>query len=153
MPPEASVTITLHASAVVVGERAILIRGASGAGKSTVVAWATAVLHPRATLLADDRVLVALQHGRLVARPHAALAGALERRGYGIVTVSHAPAAVLGLVLDISPAQPDRMPQLSAQTTDILGVSLPRLELQGGPELGVALPATWAIACAKLARW
>ena len=67
MPP------TIHASAVLVGRRAVLIRGPSGSGKSRL---ALALLQaaqsgalPFARLVADDRALVEACNGRLLVRP------------------------------------------------------------------------------------
>ena len=70
---------SIHASAVLVGARAVLIRGPSGSGKSRL---ALALLHaarqgllPFARLVADDRAHVEAAHGRLLVRPAPALAG------------------------------------------------------------------------------
>ena len=76
---------TIHASAVLIGPRAVLIRGPSGAGKSRlawdlVEAGRTGAL-PFARLVADDRVLVEAAGGRLLVRPPPRLAGLIEIRG------------------------------------------------------------------------
>jgi serine kinase of HPr protein (carbohydrate metabolism regulator) len=70
---------SVHASAVLVCARAILIQGPSGSGKSRL---ALALLQAAqggslrfARLVADDRVVLEACHGRLVARPPAELAG------------------------------------------------------------------------------
>ncbi len=60
----------LHASGVVLGDRALLFAGAPGAGKSSLAA---ALLHRGATLLSDDTVALQLRHGELAAHPGAAL--------------------------------------------------------------------------------
>ena len=84
---------TIHASAVLVGARAVLIRGPSGSGKSRL---ALALLHaaaqgliPFARLVADDRAHVEAAHGRLLVRPAEALAGLIEVRGLGIRRVPY----------------------------------------------------------------
>ena len=67
---------SIHASAVLVGARAVLIQGPSGSGKSRL---ALALLHaaerralmPFARLVADDRAHVEAAHGRLLVRPAA----------------------------------------------------------------------------------
>lgn len=126
--------LTAHATCVVLGEAGVLIRGESGAGKSSL---ALALLDRArlaggfAALVADDRVRVALHHGRLVARPHPRLAGRIEVRGLGIreaADLGHAalPACVLRLVVDLVPASP-RLPEPEAGRTRILGLDLPRL--------------------------
>ncbi len=126
----------LHASTVVVGERGVLIRGASGAGKT---AFALALVeHARAgggfaRLIADDRTLI-LRHGdRLVARPHPALAGRVERRGLGIVPVEHEAACVVSLVVDLVAGRPERHPAPDTLRCEIAGVSLPRVAVAAGP--------------------
>jgi hypothetical protein len=64
---------TIHASAVLVGARATLIRGAAGSGKSSLAfALIQAVGNGALTfarLVGDDRVHVQAVHGRLLVRP------------------------------------------------------------------------------------
>src|SRR3569623_3120465 len=95
---------TIHAAAVLPGPHAVLIRGASGSGKSQL-AWqlidANAAVIPFARLVADDRAFVAAHHGRLIVRPAPELAGRLEIRGLGIRRLPYEPAAVVGLVVDL----------------------------------------------------
>ncbi len=96
---------TVHASAVLVGARAVLIRGPSASGKSRLAlelleAARTGVLR-FARLVADDRVHLEAVGGRLLARPPEALAGLIEVRGVGLLRVAHEPRAVIGLVVDL----------------------------------------------------
>ena len=69
---------TVHASAVLAGARAVLIRGGAGSGKSklalALLDAADAGLIPFARLIGDDRVHLEACHGRLLVRPAAALA-------------------------------------------------------------------------------
>lgn len=130
MAPAAGEEATLHASCVVVGEAGILIRGPSGAGKSTLAlelldAARLRGLHAR--LVGDDRVRVAHRHGRLVARPHPAIAGRIERRGLGILALPHQDAAIVRLVVDRDATPPQRLPEPEACEATILRVRLPRL--------------------------
>ncbi len=60
----------LHASGVVLGEKAVLFAGAPGAGKSSLAA---ALLHRGAMLLSDDTVALELRNGSLIAHPGVAL--------------------------------------------------------------------------------
>ena len=98
-------TPTIHASAVLVGARAVLIRGPSGSGKSSLaLALLQAADHgalPFARLVGDDRVHVEAAHGRLLVRPAATLAGQIEVRGLGIRRMAHEPVAVVGLVVEL----------------------------------------------------
>jgi HPr kinase/phosphorylase len=122
---------TIHASIVLVGARAVLIRGPSGSGKSRL---ALALLQAAergalrfARLVADDRAHVEAVHGRLVVRPAAALAGLIEVRGLGIRQVPYEPLAAIGVVIDIGEANAERMPDVAAGEIQIEGVMLPRL--------------------------
>jgi HPr kinase/phosphorylase len=123
-------TPTVHANAVLVGADGVLIRGRPGSGKSalTRALVATATAEGRfARLVADDRVALAVCHGRLVARPPASLAGLAERRGRGLEATAHEGAAVVRLVVDLVVAEEtERMPASEALRTEILGVALPR---------------------------
>ena len=136
---------TIHASAVLIGAHAVLIRGASGAGKSQL-AWqliGAAPAHiPFARLVADDRAFVEAHHGRLVVRAAPELAGLLEVRGLGIRRLPHEPCAVVGLVVDLAAVDADRLPPREALATAILGVTLPRLALAPSQP---ALPALLAM--------
>jgi serine kinase of HPr protein (carbohydrate metabolism regulator) len=137
---------TIHASAVLVGARAVLIRGPAGSGKSKLVlellAAAQSGLLRFARLVADDRAHVEPAHGRLLVRPAAALTGLVEARGLGIRGVEAEPVAVVGLVVDLSAADAERLPEPSAGETTIEGIRLPRL----GVALGTApLPLVLAL--------
>ena len=82
-------TASVHASAVLVGDRAVLIRGPSGSGKSRlafdlILAGRSGQVPP-AILVGDDRVhLDTLRRTTVVVRPAAELAGLIEIRGLGI---------------------------------------------------------------------
>jgi serine kinase of HPr protein (carbohydrate metabolism regulator) len=122
---------SIHASAVLVGARAVLIRGPAGSGKSHLV-WdlLTAARQgalPFARLVADDRAHVESHGGRLIVRPAAELAGLLELRGLGIRHLPHEPMAVVGLVVDLAAPDGARLPEPEALETALAGVTLPRL--------------------------
>lgn len=128
---------TIHATALVVGEAGVLLRGPSGAGKSLTTLTLLDLCATRgvfARLVADDRVALRVAGGRLVAAPHPALAGRIERRGQGIEDVPHLSRAAIGLVVDLLAPGVDapRLPEPDAERVDLLGVALPRLALQGG---------------------
>jgi serine kinase of HPr protein (carbohydrate metabolism regulator) len=123
---------TIHASAVLAGATAVLIRGEPGAGKSRlaldVIQAAAAGAIAFARLVGDDRVHVEPASGRLLVRPAPALAGLIEIRGLGIRRMPFEPVAAVGLVIDLD-AGAERLPPLSAMTTIIEGVRLPRLAI------------------------
>ena len=135
-------TTTTHASAVLIGPKAVLIRGASGAGKSAT-AWRLIEagrqgMLPFARLVGDDRVLLEAVHGRLLVRPAQALAGLIEVRGLGIRRIDYEPVAVVGLVLDLGPPGPERLPSAQDAETALDGVVLPRIAAASAE---AALPA------------
>ena len=127
---------TVHASAVLAGARAVLIRGPAGAGKSrlalALIAAAQTGLLRFARLVGDDRVHLEPCHGRLLARPAAALAGTIEMRGIGIRRLEHEPVAVVGLVVDLAADDAERLP--AASEAVISGLRLPRLAIAAGGE-------------------
>jgi HPr kinase/phosphorylase len=148
-PPAA----TIHASAVLVGRHAVLIRGPSGSGKSRLaldlieMARTGALAFTR--LVADDRVLLEVSHGRLVVRPPTALAGLIEMRGLGLMRLMHEESAVVGLVVDLAAADAERMPEPAARRTDIGGIVLPRLAVASAD---AALPAVRAYMVHEMTR-
>jgi len=131
----------IHASALVIGEKGVLIRGASGAGKS---ALALAMIEAArsaglfASLIGDDRVLLSRAGLHVVARPHPAIAGLIEKRGQGLASVKHEPGALLSCVIDLiaqgAPGAdvPPRMPDAQDLIAIIESVELPRLMLPAG---------------------
>jgi serine kinase of HPr protein (carbohydrate metabolism regulator) len=129
---------TIHASAVLLGARAALIRGPSGCGKSRLAlallqaAQAGALMFAR--LVGDDRCQVEAMHSRLLVRPAPALAGLIEMRGLGIQRVAYEPVAVAGFVIDLGEIAPDRLPAPSDRTSEIAGVPLPRLAVAAGTD-------------------
>jgi HPr kinase/phosphorylase len=136
---------TVHASAVLVGARAVLIRGPSGAGKSRL-AWELIAAARTggvsfARLVGDDRVHLQSAHGRLLVHPADALAGLIELRGVGIVRCDHEPCAVVGLVVDLAVAAAERLPQ-GDEVIVLQDISLPRLAV--APAV-VALPMVLAM--------
>jgi hypothetical protein len=126
---------TIHASAVLLGARAVLVRGASGAGKSRLVfdlieASARGRL-AFARLVADDRVHVEAVHDRVIVRPPATLAGLLEVRGLGILQLPFEPMAAVGLVVDLGVAAP-RLPDPAHRRAEVAGVTVRRLAVARG---------------------
>ncbi len=136
---------TVHASVVLTGERAVLIRGPAGSGKSrlafALIQAGEAGLIPFARLVADDRVQLQAAHGRLLARPPSSLAGLLEIRGLGIRRLAYEPVAVVGLVIDLAAADAGRLPSPESRQTEIDGIALPRLAVATGSD---ALPLVLA---------
>ena len=123
---------TVHASAAVVGGRGVLIRGRSGSGKSSLLlALLTTV--PDAVLVADDRVAVSAEAGRLSAAVPAAIAGQMEVRGLGIVHRPHLSPVLIDLVVDLLPLEEcPRLPAPDERTTTLVGIAVPRVFIAVG---------------------
>ena len=134
-------TPTIHASAVLVGARAVLIRGPSGSGKSRLVLALLQAAQDRrlpfARLVADDRAHVEAANGRLLVRPAAALTGLVELRGTGIRQTEAEPAAVVGWVVDLDAEDAARLPEQDCREAVVEGIRIPRLAVAAGQE---ALP-------------
>ncbi len=138
-------SVTVHASAVLVGARAVLIRGPSGAGKSRL-AWqlidtARSGAINFARLVGDDRVYLQASHRRLLVTPADTLAGLIELRGVGILRGDHEPCAVVGLVVDLAAVAAERLPA-GGETIVLAGITLPRLAVAPGV---AALPLVLAM--------
>jgi HPr kinase/phosphorylase len=120
-------TPTIHASAVLVGPKAALIRGPAGSGKSSLVWQLLSGALPFARLVADDRAHVEARAGRLLVRPAADLAGLIEIRSLGVRRQPFEPVALVGLVVDLAAADAARLPARETARTTVAGVTLPRL--------------------------
>jgi len=136
MPPEprAKTGERIHATVIVIGEAGVLLRGASGSGKSSL-ALALIDLAARcgrfARLVADDRVALMAAGGRLLARPVAPLEGVVERRGLGLTPEPFTGAAVVRLLVDLIGEEPARMPEPEELVDNLAGLDLPRLRIFG----------------------
>lgn len=123
--------VTVHASAVLVGNRAVLLRGPSGSGKSRLafdlILAGRAGQIPTAVLVGDDRVYLEAAGEQVVVRPAQELAGLIEIRGLGIRHCDFVEQAVVGLVVDLSAADAERNPPPHVLSTSLSGVILPRI--------------------------
>ncbi len=99
----------VHATAVAIGDVGLLISGRSRAGKSHLAEAliALGIAHGLSSaLVGDDRVGLVAEEGHILALPHPAIAGLIERRGTGILPVPHQPEAQLLLEIALDPAGP-----------------------------------------------
>ena len=115
--------LQLHGTAVAIEGQGVLLRGASGAGKSDL-AWR--LIEAGAVLIADDLCEIRRQSDHLVIDLPAAVdprfRGCIERRGLGIMTVPWFGPAALALVADLAAgASAARAPE----TVELLGLVLP----------------------------
>lgn len=98
--------LSLHASCVTWGARGLLIRGASGSGKS---ALALQLMAYGADLVADDQVQV-WQQGRDVWARSPAAEGLIEARFVGILTVAAAKETAICAIVDLDQVETERLP-------------------------------------------
>lgn len=121
-PGKTSGSESIHATAVEIEGRGLLILGPAGAGKS---ALALDLIALGARLVADDAVLVSRHGDALVARSPAA-GDLIEARGIGILKVPLAGPTPLSLVIDLGRESTERLPR--PLTWRRLGLSLPLIE-------------------------
>ncbi len=110
-------SVNIHATCIRIGRAGaafgapagagVLILGPSGAGKSDL---ALRLIGLGALLVSDDRTDLAVERARLVARPPKTIAGLLEVRGVGIVTLPYARRSVISLVIELARPVP-RLPE------------------------------------------
>jgi serine kinase of HPr protein (carbohydrate metabolism regulator) len=128
---------TIHASAALFAGQGVLILGASGSGKSSLL---LALLAAGGTLVADDRVVLAANgDGRLVASPPDSLAGLMEVRGVGIVRRPFVASVAIDLAVELrAAAECPRLPDGDDARIVIAGVTLPRVFVASGAPDGAA---------------
>ena len=125
---------TIHASAVAIEGKGLLILGPSGAGKSTL---ALALMAQDALLVADDRVALSVRDGALIAACPAPLSGRIEARGVGILSAPAAGPVVVAQVVDLGRVETMRLPPRRCIT--LHGIDLPLVLGPMGPHLAPAL--------------
>ncbi|MEQ9448012.1 MAG: HPr kinase/phosphatase C-terminal domain-containing protein, partial [Rhodospirillaceae bacterium] len=74
----------IDGTCVSIDGQGVLLRGAPGAGKSDL---ALRLIDAGASLVSDDYCEVTVMDGALALNPPASIAGKIEIRGYGIVTL------------------------------------------------------------------
>jgi HPr kinase/phosphorylase len=119
--PDTATQAILHATAIAVDGRGLLIIGASGAGKSSL---ALGLIGLGALLVSDDQTLVCADGDALrLSCPVAALRGVIEVRGMGLVRAPVAADAALALVVDLDHVATQRLPP--ARRIELLGHDFP----------------------------
>ena len=130
-----------HATALVLGERGILITGASGSGKTTLalkLLSRAGPAHRFASLIADDQLFLSCKAGRLICRGPETIRGLAEVRGLGPRPLRFEPAAIVDLLIRLVPASDaERFPEPA--TTALAGCRLPCLVLAERNTNGAAL--------------
>ena len=118
---EAASQTVLHATAVAIGDRGLLITGVSGSGKSSL---ALELISRGATLVSDDRVVCQARSGQdiLWLSPPATIAGRIEARGLGLIALPFREASAAAVVT-LDKVETARLPE--RHETVIAGVALP----------------------------
>lgn len=112
----------LHASCVALDKSAVLILGASGAGKSSL---ALQLMAHGADLVSDDRTCIRNGSDGLLASAPATIKGLIEARGLGVLVAAPCPVAHIRLIVDLDQIEPDRLPP--KRNYNLLGQTLPLL--------------------------
>ncbi len=112
--------MTVHATAVALDGRAVLLLGPSGAGKSDL---ALRLIDRGWRLIADDRVVLVRHGDALWGSAPAPIAGLIEVRDVGIVAEAALTGATVALAIDLA-ARPARLPEPSVWTFDDVAVPL-----------------------------
>lgn len=127
----------MHGTCVAIGGAGVLILGPPGSGKSDLAlrlidqpGFGISGTLKSAQLVSDDQVLLRREGDAVLATPPAAIAGKMEIRGLGIVTLSHATDVPLRLCVQLTDAAKiERLPELQDQQSLILGIVIPRIEI------------------------
>ncbi|MEO9820743.1 MAG: HPr kinase/phosphatase C-terminal domain-containing protein [Paracoccaceae bacterium] len=98
----------VHATAIVFSNRAAMIIGPAGSGKSSL---ALDLMSRGAHLISDDRVELRVDDGCLWACAPEQIAGMIEARGIGILAADFVARAKLNLVVDLSEVETRRLPE------------------------------------------
>lgn len=99
----------LHATAVSLHAKGILLQGPPGAGKSTL---ALRLIDEGAVLISDDRTLLRQTGEEIILEAPPTIAGMLEIRGIGLARLPHVRAP-LAMVVDLcsGPVRGERLPE------------------------------------------
>ena len=117
-----------------VGDKALLIQGASGTGKSTL---ALQLMAYGAALVSDDQTLLGATETGVTARAPDPLKGLIEARGVGILQANAQDTARLTHVIDMDHIETDRIPPRREVT--ILSHVFPLLHKVDGIHLAPAI--------------
>ena len=122
--PHLNTSHQIHATAVAIDGRGVLLLGPSGAGKSDL---ALRLIDRGAKLIADDRVDLAHDGARVILSAPPRIAGLIEVRGLGILRFDHVTAP-LALAIELAAAEAvERLPEPDAELICGRKVALVRL--------------------------
>jgi HPr kinase/phosphorylase len=143
----------VHATAIAILGKGVLIRGKSKAGKSTLAEALIGEAHRaghKAAFIGDDRVNLRRQDDAILLSPHPEIAGLIERRGVGIARIDHIAEAPLALLVDLellanTQIQGDE-PSINARSFKeiVLGLPILRLKFYHKPAVDHVFPLVLA---------
>jgi len=137
--------VLVHATAVALGARAVLLRGPSGSGKSDL---ALRLIDAGARLVADDQTELLRRGDRILVRAPAAIAGLIEARGVGILRLEAIDEAALVLIADlVAPERVERLPE--PRREEFFGIAVPVVAMA---PFEASAAAKLRLAVAKMAR-
>jgi serine kinase of HPr protein (carbohydrate metabolism regulator) len=123
--------LNIHATALVVGDRGLVILGPSGSGKTTLAAALVARFSQDgifSRLVGDDQLFAEARDGRLVLRVPATIAGLAEVPGLGPRPIGFEPAAVIDMAIRLVP--PNEVPRFQEEAVEtVAGCRLPLVVL------------------------
>ncbi len=115
----------LHAVAIDIAGKGVLLMGPSGSGKSDL---ALRLMDRGATLISDDQVVLERQRRGVFASAPPAIRGYLEIRGLGITSVPVTGGTFVALIVDLVEA--DKVPRLpEVQYKTLMGEKIPLIRL------------------------
>ncbi len=112
----------MHATTVALEDKGVLIRGASGAGKS---ALALDLMSRGAVLVSDDKTRLEDVQGKIIATAPEQIRGLIEARGVGLLKADSVASAQIALIIDLDQLETDRLPPF--RQTTLIGHQLPLL--------------------------
>jgi len=113
--------LLVHATAVAIDGRTVLLRGPSGSGKSDL---GLRLIDAGARLVSDDQSELRRIGDRVLVRAPATIFGLIEVRGVGIVRLPALSDAPLALIADlVAPDRVERLPQPRRER--VLGLDVP----------------------------
>jgi HPr kinase/phosphorylase len=124
----------IHATTVALGDRGVLIIGASGSGKSGLALHLMAF---GATLVADDQTDLTRDGDRLIACCPPVLRGLIEARGVGLLQADSQASCAVAFVVDMDRTETHRLPPV--RTATLLGVSIPSVHKVEGSHFPAAI--------------
>lgn len=135
----------IHGTALLIGERGVLVTGPSGSGKTTLALALIDHCRQRglfSRLIGDDRLLAVGHAGRLVCRVPATIAGLTEVPGLGPRSLSFEAGGVIDLHVRLVPA--GEMVRFQEDAGEpVAGCPVPRIDL-AERNVPAALPAVMA---------